>query len=132
MAAYEETTRDITVKVEPIFLDDQSEPDEHHYVWAYHVMIENRGNTTIQLLTRHWRITDANGVIHEVRGDGVVGEQPILEPGDSFEYTSGTPLATSSGIMAGAYQMESATGDHFDVTVPAFSLDSPHIRPVIQ
>jgi len=132
MAAYEKTTRHITVKVEPIFLDDQSEPDEHHYVWAYHVLIENRGDLTIQLLTRHWRITDANGVTHEVRGDGVVGEQPILEPGDSFEYTSGTPLATPSGFMAGAYQMEAENGDHFDVAVPAFSLDSPHLRPMIQ
>ncbi len=123
---YEETTRTIRVMVEPVFLDDQSSPSDDHYVWAYHVRIENLGRETVQLRTRHWRITDANGRIHEVRGDGVVGEQPVLHPGEAFEYTSGTPLATPSGIMVGDYAMESETGEKFTVAIPAFSLDSPH------
>lgn len=123
---YEETTRTIRVMVEPVFLDDQSSPSDDHYVWAYHVRIENLGRETVQLRTRHWRITDANGRIHDVRGDGVVGEQPVLHPGEAFEYTSGTPLATPSGIMVGDYAMESETGEKFTVAIPAFSLDSPH------
>ena len=123
---YEETTRTIRVMVEPVFLDEQSSPSDAHYVWAYHVRIENLGRETVQLRTRHWRITDANGRIHEVRGDGVVGEQPVLHPGEAFEYTSGTPLATPSGIMVGDYAMESETGEKFTVVIPAFSLDSPH------
>ena len=123
---YEETTRTIRVMVEPVFLDDQSSPSDDHYVWAYHVRIENLGRETVQLRTRYWRITDANGRIHEVRGDGVVGEQPVLHPGEAFEYTSGTPLATPSGIMVGDYAMESETGEKFTVAIPAFSLDSPH------
>ena len=124
--AYEETTQAIKVIVQPFYLDDQSDPDEGHFVWAYHVRIENNGNRTVQLLTRHWRITDSQGNTQEVLGDGVVGEQPVLDPGESFEYTSGTPLATPSGIMAGTYQMVSEGGDRFDVVIPAFSLDSPH------
>lgn len=124
--AYARTTRSITVTVEPFYLDDQSVPEENHFVWAYHVRIENHGEQTVQLLTRFWRITDSMGNVQEVRGDGVVGEQPILNPGDSFEYTSGTPLPTPSGIMVGAYQMLAQSGERFDVDVPAFSLDSPH------
>ena len=123
---YSETTRSITVTVEPAFLDDQSDPDEHRYVWAYAVRIENRGDTTVQLRSRHWRITDAFGKVQEVRGVGVVGVEPVLNPGESFEYTSGTPLQTPSGIMAGSYRMETPTGDAFDIAIPAFSLDSPH------
>ena len=123
---YEETTRTIRVMVEPVYLDEQSSPSDDHYVWAYHVRIENLGRETVQLRTRHWRITDANGRIHEVRGDGVVGEQPVLHPGEAFEYTSGTPLTTPSGIMVGDYAMESETGEKFTVAIPAFSLDSPH------
>lgn len=124
--AYAQTTRSITVTVEPFYLDDQSVPEENHYVWAYHVRIQNHGEQTVQLLTRFWRITDSMGNVQEVRGDGVVGEQPILNPGDSFEYTSGTPLPTPSGIMVGAYQMLAQSGERFDVEVPAFSLDSPY------
>jgi ApaG protein len=124
-AAYALTTRAITIMVEPFYLEDQSEPDDNRYIWAYHVRIENNGAETVQLLTRHWRIIDSLGNTQEVRGDGVVGEQPVLKPGESFEYTSGTPLATSSGIMAGSYQMETDGGDRFDAEVPAFSLDSP-------
>lgn len=110
----------------PFYLDDQSEPDQNHFVWAYHVEIVNGGGERVQLRTRYWRITDAMGRVQEVRGPGVVGEQPVLEPGEMFEYTSGTPLATPSGIMAGIYRMEAASGEQFDVEIPAFSLDSPH------
>ena len=128
---YEQTTRAISISVEPMYLDDQSSPENNHYVWAYHVQIENRGNATVQLMSRHWKITDSQGHTQEVRGDGVVGEQPVLDPGDSFEYTSGTPLATPSGFMSGSYQMADKTGERFDVVIPPFSLDSPHqSRPV--
>jgi len=124
--SYTKTTRAITIEVQPFFLEDQSAPEEGHYVWAYHVRIENNGPETVQLKTRHWQITDSLGNIQEVRGDGVVGEQPVLSPGESYEYTSGTPLPTPSGIMVGEYQMESERGEQFDVMIPAFSLDSPH------
>lgn len=123
---YKQTTRSITVSVKPFFLEDQSAPDEGRFVWAYHVRIENEGPETVQLRNRYWRITDSLGRVQEVRGAGVVGEQPVLHPGESFEYTSGTPLPTPSGIMVGTYQMESDKGERFDVAVPAFSLDSPH------
>lgn len=123
---YSATTREIRISVEPIYLEEQSSPDNDHYVWAYHVTIENGGRETVQLLTRYWRITDSMGRMQEVRGAGVVGEQPVLEPGDSFEYTSGTPLPTPSGIMSGSYGMRTVGGDRFDVEIPAFSLDSPH------
>jgi len=127
---YKETTAGITVTVKPYYLDEQSSPEKSHYVWAYHVRIENNGARTVQLRNRHWKITDSRGRTQEVRGAGVVGEQPVLRPGDSFEYTSGTPLPTPSGIMGGSYQMEaSETGERFDVTIPSFSLDSPH-QPV--
>lgn len=126
---YSETTRSIRVTVEPAYLEDQSSPAEDHYVWAYHVKIENLGARAVQLRRRYWRITDAQGRTQEVRGDGVVGEQPHLGPGDSFEYTSGTPLSTPSGIMVGAYTMEGDNGERFDIRIPAFSLDSPH-QPV--
>ncbi len=123
---YAETTDSITIIVEPFYLDEQSEPADSHYVWAYHVRIENNSQKVVQLKTRYWRITDSLGNVQEVRGDGVVGEQPVLDPGGSFEYTSGTPLSTPSGIMAGTYQMETTGGERFDVIIPAFSLDSPH------
>ncbi|HEX6957715.1 MAG TPA: Co2+/Mg2+ efflux protein ApaG [Ferrovibrio sp.] len=125
---YQQTTRGIQITVQPIFLDEQSSPDEGYYVWAYNVKIENGGTQTVQLRSRYWRITDARGRIDEVRGPGVVGEQPILEPGESFEYTSGTPLPTPSGFMVGTYQMVAEDGEEFDVAIPAFSLDSPHER----
>ncbi len=123
---YKKTTRAIEVTVQPMYLDEQSAPEEGRFVWAYHVRIANHGQETVRLRTRHWRITDGNGRCHEVRGAGVVGEQPVLHPGETFEYTSGTPLATPSGIMVGSYEMETAAGDVFDVDIPAFSLDSPH------
>ena len=123
---YEKTTREIRVVVKPLYLDEQSSPSEDHFVWAYHVRIENQGGETVQLRNRFWSITDANGLVHEVRGAGVVGEQPVLGPGEVFEYTSGTPLATPSGIMVGDYGMESENGEFFKVAIPAFSLDSPY------
>ena len=97
--SYSETTRDIHVSVIPQYLPDQSAPEDGRYVWAYTVRIENQGTETVQLRTRYWRITDALGTSHEVRGEGVVGEQPVLNPGEAFEYPSGTPLATPSGMM---------------------------------
>ncbi|MDW3098719.1 Co2+/Mg2+ efflux protein ApaG [Pyruvatibacter sp.] len=123
---YDALTRNIRVRVRPVYLDDQSEPSEDHYVWAYEVEIENEGGESVQLQDRYWRITDALGRVQEVRGDGVVGEQPVIEPGECFEYTSGAPLPTPSGIMSGTYGMLSGGGERFDVTIPAFSLDSPH------
>jgi ApaG protein len=123
---YEQTTRAIKVVVKPIYLEDQSSPADNHYVWAYQVRIENQGGETVQLRRRHWRITDAMGRLQEVRGPGVVGEQPVLNPGEAFEYTSGTPLPTPSGIMVGSYEMETRDGATFEVAIPAFSLDSPH------
>ena len=126
---YSQTTDQITVSVRPFYLEDQSSPLDGHYVWAYQVRIENNGREPVQLRTRHWRITDSAGRVQEVRGAGVVGEQPTLRPGESFEYTSGTPLPTPSGIMVGSYQMKRQNGSLFDIAIPAFSLDSPH-QPV--
>jgi ApaG protein len=123
---YSETTRAIRVTVQPIYLEDRSSPDRNHFVWAYKVHIANEGTETVRLLNRHWKITDSRGHMQEVMGAGVVGEQPTLRAGESFEYTSGTPLPTPSGIMVGSYEMESATGERFAVRIPAFSLDSPH------
>ncbi len=123
---YSATTKAIRVSVKPIFLDDQSTPSEDHYVWAYQVTIENTGSGTVQLINRHWRITDAQGRMQEVKGEGVVGEQPRLGPGQLFEYTSGTPLTTPSGLMMGSYEMEDERGQRFDIDIPAFSLDSPY------
>ncbi|MBZ0325196.1 MAG: Co2+/Mg2+ efflux protein ApaG [Alphaproteobacteria bacterium] len=123
---YRSTTRSIQVTVEPVFLEDQSSPGDDHYVWAYHVCIQNLGGDTVQLQNRYWRITDSLGRCQEVRGAGVVGEQPTLRPGESFEYSSGTPLGTPSGIMEGSYEMFDSRGERFDVAIPAFSLDSPH------
>jgi len=123
---YSETTHSIRITVKPVYLEDQSSPGENHYVWAYHVRIENLGKDTVQLRNRYWKITDSFGRVQEVRGAGVVGEQPVLKPGEAFEYTSGTPLPTPSGIMVGTYQMVAENGEAFDVAIPAFSLDSPH------
>ena len=128
-AKYSAVTRQICVTVTPTYLDEQSAPEDSHFVWAYHVTIENHGAETVHLLNRHWQIRDARGELHEVRGPGVIGEQPILEPGDAYEYTSGTPLTTPSGIMSGSYGMENERGEKFDIEIPAFSLDSPY-QPV--
>jgi ApaG protein len=123
---YERTTRGIKVTVKPQFIENQSRPDEDHFVWAYTIVIENHGAETVTLRTRYWKITDAMGRIQEVRGEGVVGEQPTLQPGQAFKYTSGCPLPTPSGFMVGAYQMQKQDGSFFNVEIPLFSLDSPH------
>jgi ApaG protein len=123
---YEATTHGITVKVVPNFLEEDSAPLRDYYFWAYTVDIFNGGKQRVQLLSRHWQITDAAGRMQEVRGSGVIGEQPTLEPGESFRYTSGAPLRTPSGIMLGWYTMEAQDGETFEVEIPAFSLDSPY------
>jgi ApaG protein len=125
---YEAVTHDISVRVTPQFREADSAPDEGRYFWAYSVEISNGGAETVQLRSRHWRITDANGRTEEVRGPGVVGKTPRLKPGESFRYTSGCPLSTPSGIMVGSYQMTKADGTLFSVDIPAFSLDSPHAK----
>jgi ApaG protein len=126
-SAYEARTHDILVRVRTFFLEDESAPDEGRYVWAYRVAVENHGRFTVQLLRRSWAITDAAGRTQHVHGEGVVGEQPVLAPGQAFEYVSGTPLATPSGFMTGAYHLvEQGSGTPFDVAIPSFSLDSPH------
>lgn len=122
---YTATTRAICVTVRPQYLPDQSDPAKSQYVWAYQVRIENKGDFTVQLRSRHWKITDGLGRLQEVKGPGVVGKTPMLRPGDVFEYTSGTPLSTPSGIMGGTYQMVSESGENFDIEIPVFSLDTP-------
>jgi len=123
---YSETTRSIKVIVRPVFLEDQSSPGENHYVWAYQVRIENHGAETVQLRRRHWRITDGLGRMQEVKGPGVVGEQPILAPGAAFEYRSFCPLKTSVGSMHGSYQMVTPQGDRFDAIISPFTLAVPN------
>ncbi|WP_026782000.1 Co2+/Mg2+ efflux protein ApaG [Pleomorphomonas koreensis] len=118
-------SHDIAVSVEPRYLVEESDPDESRYVWSYRVVIANNGRRAVQLMTRAWEITDANGFRRHVAGPGVVGQQPIIEPGEAFEYTSGCPLSTPSGIMAGSYRMVDDLGTALDVTIPAFSLDIP-------
>lgn len=123
---YETTTRNICVRVNSSFVEDDSAPADSYYFWAYTVEINNRGSEAVRLRSRLWRITDSLGRTREVRGTGVVGEEPLLEPGDTFRYTSGLPLTTPSGVMLGWYQMESESGERFDVSIPVFSLDSPY------
>ncbi|CAN0515705.1 unnamed protein product [Scytosiphon promiscuus] len=128
---FEATTKAIHVRVEPQFLDEQSNPEDHHYFWAYYVEIENQSTEPVQLRGRHWRITNGHGAIQEVTGEGVVGEQPVILPGETYSYTSGAPLGTPSGFMDGEYKMESAKGEDFIVNIPAFSLDSPYDQHII-
>ncbi len=125
---YSKKTKKINITVNPYFLDDQSEPEDQHFVWAYQVTIDNQSNEKVQLKNRYWKIIDSNGSEQEVRGEGVVGEQPILNPGEKFEYTSGTPLSTPSGFMGGYYEMETNAGKKFEAIIPQFSLDSPFIK----
>ncbi len=124
-------TRGIAVSVEPTYLEARSSLDGSQYFWAYRIVIENQGLETVQLLSRHWMITNARGELNEVKGPGVVGEQPVLKPGERHEYTSGVPLDTPSGMMGGAYQMESETGERFDIEIPTFSLDLPSQRVLL-
>lgn len=123
---YMAVTHQVKVTVEPSFEPERSDPDESRFFWRYDVEIANLGDKPVTLIERHWRITDADGRQQEVRGPGVVGEQPTIAPGESFRYASGCPLATSSGLMVGEYRMVDAEGDRFEVAIPAFSLDSPH------
>jgi ApaG protein len=125
---YERETRSIHVAVKPAYLDDQSDPDDNRFVWAYTVTIENRGPEAVTLLSRYWNITDGAGVVREVRGPGVVGAQPVIAPGEKFQYTSGCPLETASGVMMGRYQMKAASGEAFEAEIPAFLLESPYER----
>jgi ApaG protein len=117
----------IKVDVETRYIEEQSNPEQNYFVFAYTITIQNQGQQTAQLLTRHWVITDSNHKVQEVKGDGVVGEQPILKPGEQFVYTSGTMLETSVGTMKGSYQMESGDGSKFDATIEEFVLSTPRI-----
>jgi ApaG protein len=130
-AMYRAVTRDIEVTVEPNFLPEKSSAENGRYFWSYTIVITNSGDQTVQLRNRYWIITDASGRQEHVRGEGVIGEQPVLAPGERFEYTSGVPLATASGFMVGTYEMESASGERFEIDVPAFSLDCPEARRVL-
>lgn len=131
LQTFEEITRDIRILVTPVYLEDQSDPEDARHVWAYQVRIENLGSSAVQLLTRRWRITDAYGRAHEVIGDGVIGETPVLNPGDDFEYSSGTPLSTPSGFMTGIFQMLGTDGQRFAASVPTFALDIPESRGAV-
>jgi ApaG protein len=128
---YRAVTRSIEVTVEPNFLPEKSSAEDDQYFWSYTIVITNSGAETVQLKTRHWVITDATGRQQVVRGEGVIGEQPVIGPGERFEYTSGVPLATASGFMAGSYEMENQSGERFEIKVPAFSLDSPGGKRVL-
>lgn len=128
---YRALTRDIEVTVDPYYLEEQSDTDDNRYVWGYTVVISNNSGNAITLVNRYWHITDQNGQVDEVSGPGVVGEQPHLKPGDTYEYSSGCPLDTPSGMMFGHYEMQSDTGEVFIVAIPAFSLDSPGLARVL-
>ena len=122
---YVAETDGVIVRVRPSYLAGQSDPDEGRWVWAYQIEIENHGPEPVQLMARRWIITDATGHVETVRGPGVVGEQPLIAPGDSYSYASGCPLPTPSGSMEGAYTMTDASGRSFEAVIPAFSLDLP-------
>ncbi len=128
---YRALTRNIEVSVEPYYLEEQSDPEDSRYVWGYHIVIANHSRVTVRLMNRYWHITDQNGQVDEVSGPGVIGEQPRLKPGDTYEYSSGCPLDTPSGMMFGHYQMKTDDGEVFDVAIPAFSLDAPGLLRVL-
>jgi ApaG protein len=123
---YEAETNGVCIRVRPVFVDEESSPEDDRFLWAYHIEIENRGRHTLQLMTRHWRITDGDGRIQHVDGAGVIGKQPVLRPGARFEYSSGCPLTTPCGMMQGAYRFEDETGASVEATIPLFALDSPY------
>ena len=128
---YRTVTRQIEVTVEPNFMPERSSAEKRQYFWSYTIVITNSGHETVQLRTRHWIITDATGHKRDIRGEGVIGKQPVLAPGERFEYTSGVPLQTASGFMTGRYQMVSESGELFEIEVPTFSLDSPDGKRVL-
>lgn len=120
------TTRAITVRVAVSYLAEQSDPSIERWFWSYHVRIENGSERSVQLLSRSWRITDGRGIVHEVHGEGVVGEMPLIAPGGSFDYVSGCPLDTATGSMSGSYRMVDEDGTAFDVEIPRFALLAPN------
>ena len=124
---YVAETRGVIVRVSVSYLPEQSEPRRGRWFWAYHIRIENEGPMSVQLLTRHWIITDGRGARHSVEGEGVVGEQPLIPPGTSFDYVSGCPLATPTGNMQGSYHMLGEDGSAFDVDIPQFALIAPAV-----
>ena len=128
---YTEVTKNIRVSVKTNFLSDQSDTENSLWVWSYHILIENNGNNKVQLIDRYWKITDATGIIKEVKGSGVIGEQPTIKPGEFFEYTSGTPLNKSSGFMSGNYRMINENNESFFIDVPIFSLDVPSVQKIL-
>tara|TARA_B110000003_G_scaffold156514_1_gene156990 strand:+ start:507 stop:938 length:432 start_codon:yes stop_codon:yes gene_type:complete len=128
---YTEVTKNIRVSVKTNFLSDQSDTENSLWVWSYHILIENNGNDKVQLIDRYWKITDATGIIKEVKGSGVIGEQPTIKPGEFFEYTSGTPLNKSSGFMSGNYRMINENNESFFIDVPVFSLDIPSVKKIL-
>lgn len=123
---FTKTTKGVKVTAIPHFLPEHSAPEDDHFVWAYTIELENYGAEQVQLISRHWKITDAQGLTQEVRGPGVIGKQPVLKPGETFRYTSGTALGAPSGVMMGEYEMVNLKGEHFQIDVPPFSLDSPY------
>jgi len=128
---FKANTRGVEVTVMPVYIDERSDPANNSYFWAYRVIVENNSGEPLQLISRYWHITDANGKVEEVRGDGVIGQQPDIPNGSNFTYTSGCPLNTPSGIMAGKYFMKTETSQMLEVDIPAFSLDLPGIDPMI-
>src|SRR5262245_64650920 len=128
---YMTVTRNIEVTVTPRFLPERSSPQQGHFFWAYTISITNKGSETVQLKTRHWRITDATGRVQDVRGEGVVGEQPRLAPGESFEYTSGVPLPTPSGFMVGSYSMVTDQGERFDIRSEEHTSELQSLRHLV-
>lgn len=128
---YRAITRLIEVTAKPRFVPERSSPSNGYYFWAYSIDIRNGGTEIVQLKTRHWRITDANGKLQEVKGAGVVGEEPVIKPDESFEYTSGVPLQTASGFMTGTYGMVTDAGERFEIEIPAFSLDASFVERTI-
>ena len=128
---YRLVTRNISITAKPSYMPEQSNAEQNRYFWAYTIEIVNGGEDTVTLLSRHWIITDGDGKTQEVRGEGVVGEQPTLAPGASFTYTSGCPLSTPQGIMEGSYIFKTEAGELFPVAIPAFSLDLPEMRRVL-
>ncbi len=121
------TTEDVTVRVSVSYLPEQSEPGRGRWFWAYHIRIENGSDRMVQLLTRHWVITDGRGARHSVEGEGVVGDQPLIAPGASYDYVSGCPLSTPTGAMQGSYRMIGEDGRRFDVAIPRFALTAPAV-----